>query len=156
MMVLALGVSALALVVSCAQDTDPRYGNSGAIDEFDVPIGASSGAAPPPVEGGASGDPLTIFNTEVYPAPGNVKGTCEGCHIQGGVPQGPVFFGATAQETYDLLKQQGYHMPNTRFVTYGRHTGPALTPAQKPLVEKWQAAEAAKGGGSAPVDAGAD
>lgn len=156
-MVLALSGSASALAASCA-DTDPRYGNSGAIKEFEVPVGNSSGSSgtPAPAEGGASsgGDPQTIFTAEVYPPPANVKGTCEGCHVQGGVPQGPVFFGANAQETYTLLKGKGYHLPNSKFITYGQHTGPALTATQKPLVEKWHNAEAASGGGATGGDGG--
>lgn len=99
------------------------------------------------VGGGGGGDggattPKTYFVQTVYPS---VQATCAGCHGAGG--PGPQFFGADANATYTLFKGRGFDKPNSIFLLKGAHEGPALTAAQKQVVNNWVALESGGGGG---------
>lgn len=99
---------------------------------------------------GCDGDPLTIWNNEVYP---KIGPACGSCH-QAGTSGAPIFFGADANATYPLFKAKNYHLPNSLFVTKGLHLGPALLPEARAAVDKWVAAEGAQGGDGGAPDGG--
>ncbi|MBN9160667.1 MAG: hypothetical protein BGO98_29900 [Myxococcales bacterium 68-20] len=97
--------------------------------------------APAPTSStGTSGGVNPVFASETFPA---VSPACGSCH-RAGTSGAPIFFGADAAATYPLFKTNGYHLPNSSFVTKGAHLGPALTTEQRAAVDKWVAAE---GGG---------
>ena len=85
----------------------------------------------------------TVFVSELYPS---LNPTCGSCHLAG-TGGAPIYYGATADATYTLFLAQGYQVGG-ELVSKGPHAGPALTPAQVTLIQKWQAAEAGGGGGT--------
>lgn len=101
------------------------------------------GGTVPAGDGGTTANGKTVFTTEVYPS---LNATCGSCHLNG-TGGAPIFFAATADGTYTLFKQRNYHLANSILVNKGLHNGPALTAAQRTLIDKWVAAEATGGGG---------
>ena len=97
--------------------------------------------APGPTSSSTTGSVNAVFASDTFPA---VSPACGSCH-RAGTSGAPIFFGADAAATYPLFKTNGYHLPNSSFVTKGAHLGPALTTEQRAAVDKWVAAE---GGGA--------
>ncbi len=142
-------------VLGACSDGDPRYGSPDAIRGRTIDYGttpaADAAATPTPEGGGATLTPQQAF-AAVY---ASVNGTCGSCHLAG-TSGAPIFFGADEATTYTKFKAAGYDKAGSRFYIKPVHLGPTLTPAQKKLMDAWIAAEAAGGGGAAPVDAGGD
>lgn len=102
--------------------------------------------ADPTPEAGATTTTLTPQQAfaKVY---ASVNGTCGSCHLAG-TSGAAKFFGADEAATYTSFKTAGYDKANSAFYTKpAGHPGPALTAAQKTLMDAWIAAEA-KGGGT--------
>jgi len=148
-----LACSGAAGVLAACSDGDPHYGSPDAIRgrEIDYGTPAMTSTTPTPEAGGATLTPQAAF-AAVY---ASVNGTCGSCHLMatGGAP---VFFGADEAATYTKFKAAGYDKAGSRFYIKPAHTGPALTAAQKKLMDAWIAAEAAGGGTTTTQDAGGD
>ncbi len=90
----------------------------------------------------AAGPVNAVFQSKVY---ASVQGTCESCHLAG-TGGAPIFFGEDLAATYALFKQKGYDEPNNAFLNKPVHNGPALTDAQKGLLNEWILAEGVRAG----------
>jgi mono/diheme cytochrome c family protein len=128
----------LLLAAGCAED-DPPYGAPDSIRGRVVEFGPSTS---PAVEAGAGAGARELFTANVYPS---IRPTCASCHTAGGT--GPTFLGADADASLSTLKTKGYDRANSQLVAMGKHTGPALTPAQLAMIAEWHAAEARGDGG---------
>jgi hypothetical protein len=139
-----LACSGTAGVLAACSDSDPHYGSPDAMTSTPTPDGGGGGG------GGTKLTPHQAF-AAVY---ASVNGTCGSCHLAG-TGGAPVFFGADEATTYTKFKTAGYDKTGSRFYIKPIHTGPALTAAQKLLMDAWIAAEAAGGGTTTtPMDAG--
>ncbi len=140
----------------CA-DTDPHYGPPEAIRGRVIDFGIDGAVAPEPVvEGGA---PVTAAREAFNKLYATISPSCTGCHAMAGQPGSVKFFPPSVSDSYKIFQDNDYKNLTKAppgFYNKGVHGGggPALTDAQKPLVEAWSAAE--KGGGTTPgpVDAG--
>ena len=139
------------LVAACS-DTDPHYGTPDAIRGRTIDYGTPAMMDTPMPEGGTTTKltPQQAF-AAVY---ASVNPSCGSCHLSG-TSGAPIFFGADEAGTYTKFKAAGYDKAGSRFYVKPAHTGPALTAAQKKLMDAWIAAEAAGGGTTTPpADAG--
>ena len=148
---------AVGLLAACS-DTDPHYGSPDAIRGRVIDYGTPTMTDPTP-EGGAATTTLTPQQafSKVY---ASVSGTCGSCHLTG-ASGAAKFFGADEAATYTSFKAAGYDKANSTFYTKpAGHPGPALTAAQKTLMDAWIAAEANGGGAmmttTPAADAGGD
>ncbi len=131
-------------VLAACSDTDPHYGAPDGIRGRTIDYGTPAMMTPPAAEGGTTTTltPQQAFHA-VYMS---VSGSCGTCHLMG-TSGAPIFFGADEGTTYTKFKAAGYDKAGSRFYIKPSHTGPALTAAQKTLMDAWIAAEAAGGGG---------
>lgn len=150
--------SGAAGALAACSDTDPHYGSPDAIRGRVIDYGTPAMMDTPTPEGGTTTTltPQQAF-AKVY---ASVNTTCGTCHLAG-TGGAAKFFGADEAATYTSFKTAGYDKANSAFYTKpAGHPGPALSAAQKTLMDAWIAAEA-KGGGSTPApapvaDAGGD
>lgn len=149
-----LGCLAMTGLVAACSDGDPHYGSPDAIRGRVIDYGTPPAADPTP-EGGVmvTVTPMVAFHA-VYQS---VSGTCGTCHLLG-TSGAAKFFGADEATTYTNFKTAGYDKAGSQFyMKPDGHPGPALTAAQKKLMDTWIAAEAAGGGmmtTTPPADAG--
>jgi len=144
---------AVGLLAACS-DTDPHYGAPDGIRGRTIDYGTPAMMTTPPASDG--GTTTTLTPQEAFHAVYmSVSGSCGTCHLAG-TSGAPIFFGADEASTYTKFKAAGYDKAGSRFYIKPAHTGPALTTAQKTLMDAWIAAEAAGGGSSTPpvMDAG--
>jgi len=147
-----LACTGAAGVLAACSDTDPHYGSPDGIRGRMIDYGTPAMMDQTPTEGGTTTlTPQQAFHA-VYQS---VSGSCGSCHLMG-TSGAPIFFGADEASTYTKFKAAGYDKAGSRFYIKPAHTGPALTTAQKTLMDAWIAAEAAGGGSSTPpvMDAG--
>jgi len=141
-----LACSGAVGVLAACSDGDPHYGSPDAIRGRVIDYGTPAMADPTPEGGTTTTTTLTPQQafSKVY---ASVNGTCGSCHLAGS--GGAVkFFGADEATTYTSFKAAGYDKANSQFyMKPAGHPGPALTAAQKALMDVWIAAEA-KGGGT--------
>lgn len=150
-----LACSGATGVLAACSDGDPHYGSPDAIRGRVIDYGTPAmtmGTTTP--EGGTTTTTMTPQQAfaAVY---ASVSGTCGTCHLMG-TGGAPVFFAADQAGTYTKFKAAGYDKAGSRFYIKPAHTGPALTAAQKTLMDAWIAAEAAGGGTTGSTDAGGD
>ena len=153
--VLLLACSGVAGILAACSDTVPHYGAPDGIRGRMIDYGTPAMMTTPPASDGGTTTMLTpqqAFHA-VYMS---VSGSCGTCHLSGTPAGAPVFFGADEATTYTKFKAAGYDKAGSRFYIKPAHTGPALTAAQKKLMDAWIAAEAAGGGTTTPMDAGGD
>jgi hypothetical protein len=150
-----LACSGAAGLLAACSDTDPHYGSPDAIRGRVIDYGTPAMTSTPTPEGGTTTTltPQQAF-AKVY---ASVNGTCGSCHLAG-TGGAAKFFGADEAASYTSFKAAGYDKANSAFYTKpAGHPGPALSAAQKTLMDTWIAAEAKGGGGTpAPADAGGD
>lgn len=123
-------------------------------------------------DGGAGGAPATsepcgdtgraFFEAKVHPIldDGVTGEVCAKCH-SGAYPGGsgaPLFLGSTTEGAYDALvgdvQLVGAVPGNSRLLTKGAHSGPALTASQQAVVEQWLAIEADERSGDCAAQGG--
>ena len=110
-----------------------------ATDGGSTPAADAGGTTPPaPTTNGGK----ALFLSEVY---GALTPTCGSCHGTSG--NAPRFFGATAEASYENVKNLGLTTSNG-MLNRGAHAGPALSAAQAATVQKWLTAEKSAGSGS--------
>ena len=152
-----LACSGAVGVLAACSDGDPHYGSPDAIRGRVIDYGTPAMTTTTTPEGGTT---TTLTPQQAFAAVyASVNGTCGSCHLMG-TGGAPVFFGADEAATYTKFKAAGYDKAGCRFYVKPAHTGPALTTAQKTLMDAWIAAEAAGGGTTTPeagaADAGGD
>jgi hypothetical protein len=148
-----LAWSGAAGILAACSDGDPHYGSPDAIRGRVIDYGSPAMTSTPTPDGGGTGTKLTPQQAfaAVY---ASVSGSCGSCHLAG-TGGAPIFFGADEATTYTKFKTAGYDKTGSRFYIKPIHTGPALTAAQKLLMDAWISAEAAGGGTTTtPMDAG--
>ena len=141
-------------ILAACSDGDPHYGSPDAIRGRVIDYGSPAMTSTPMPDGGDGGGTKLTPQQAFAAVYASVNGTCGSCHLAG-TGGAPIFFGADEGTTYTKFKAAGYGRAGSRFYIKPIHSGPALTAAQKLLMDAWIAAEAAGGGTTTPpMDAG--
>jgi len=141
-----LGCALGVLLTACVSEPtnvnlNPSGGNSGGDGTGGDGSGNSgTGATGTGGSGVVEGAAYDYFIASVFPA---INAACGSCHATGDVGA-PIILAASADASYNALEGSGLiAIPaNSVLVQHGVHTGPALTPDQKTVVETWLQMEA--------------